>query len=426
MGEQIMKYIKYLLLFSFLVAADADDMIVIKNGNVFVGGEGFVKKDILVDEGKILLVEDMIGNVGASTIINAQGKYVMPGSIVFSQLGLLEIGALSETNDSSSSIYNAGFDPASAYNPFSQAVRLNRSKGVTSTVHVPSASGYFRGLLGYTKINDGYKQKKQGPLGLVTRFGQSRNDSRAAELMFMEDLFALTRGRADEKKGYESDNIQFFFGTNNEYKFTKRDFDAISKVLNKEIPLVVEVNKATDILNVIKFGQTQNIDLVLWGAHEAHMVADEIARAGISVVLDPLDNIPGSFDSLNATYENVTRLDDAGVEMAFYYSQGAGSHNAYLAHQSAGNAVAMGLDYNEAIRAITSNPASIFGLVDVGSVAPGYDADLAIWDGDPLELMSNVETVLIDGKVEDLSNRYEELTKRYTEDRDKPNSYRSR
>ena len=104
-----MKYIKYLLLLSFLVAADADDMIVIKNGNVFVDGEGFVKKDILVDEGKILLVEDMIGNVGASTIINAQGKYVMPGLIVFSQLGLLEIGALSETNDSSSDIYNAGF-----------------------------------------------------------------------------------------------------------------------------------------------------------------------------------------------------------------------------------------------------------------------------------------------------------------------------
>ena len=124
----------------------------------------------------------------------------------------------------------------------------------------------------------------------------------------MEDLFALVRGRADEKKSYESDNIQFFFGTNNNYKFTKRDFDALSKVLNREIPLVIEVNKATDILNVLKFGQTQNIDLVLWGAHEAHMVADEIAQAGVSVVLDPLDNIPGSFDSLNATYENVTRL----------------------------------------------------------------------------------------------------------------------
>ena len=99
MGGQIMKYIKYLLLLSFLVAADADDMIVIKNGNVFVDGEGFVKKDILVDEGKILLVEDVIGNVGASTIINAQGKYVMPGLIVFSQLGLLEIGAFMPHTD---------------------------------------------------------------------------------------------------------------------------------------------------------------------------------------------------------------------------------------------------------------------------------------------------------------------------------------
>ena len=423
MGGQIMKYIKYLLLFSFLVAADADDMIVIKNGNVFVDGEGFVKKDILVDEGKILLVEDMIGNVGASTIINAQGKYVMPGLIVFSQLGLLEIGALSETNDSSSDIYNAGFDPTSAYNPFSQAVRLNRSKGVTSTVHVPQASGVFSGLLGYTKINGGLKQKKQGPLGLVTSYGQSYSDSRAATLHYMEDLLSYVRTTYDDNY---ADMTQFMLGTTNENKFTSRDFKAIKKVLDKEMPLVVRVNKATDILTVLKFGQTQNIDLVLWGVHEAHMVADEIARSGVSVVLDPLDNIPGSFDSLNATYENVTRLDDAGVEMAFYYSQGAGSHNAYLAHQSAGNAVAMGLDYNEAIRAITSNPASIFGLVDVGSVAPGYDADLAIWDGDPLELMSNVETVLIDGKVEDLSNRYEELTKRYTEDRDKPNSYRSR
>ena len=166
----------------------------------------------------------------------------------------------------------------------------------------------------------------------------------------MEDLLSYVRTNYDDNY---ADMTQFMLGTTNENKFTSRDFKAIKKVLDREMPLVVRVNKATDILNVLKFGQTQNIDLVLWGAHEAHMVADEIARSGVSVVLDPLDNIPGSFDSLNATYENVTRLDDAGVEMAFYYSQGAGSHNAYLAHQSAGNAVAMGLDYNEAIRALS-------------------------------------------------------------------------
>ena len=124
---------------------------------------------------------------------------------------------------------------------------------------------------------------------------------------------------------------QFMLGTANDYKFTSRDLKALLKVLNGEIPLVVEVSRATDILNILKFAESQQIDLVLWGAAEAHMVADEIAKADVPVILDPLDNIPRTFDSLNSTYENAIRLDQAGVKMAFYYAQGAGSHNVYLA-----------------------------------------------------------------------------------------------
>ena len=401
----------------------ADDMYLIKGGMTFLPDGSFAKKDILVDEGLIILIEDNIGDVGAKNIIDANGKYVTPGLIVFSSLGLIELGSLPETNDTSSDTYNAGFDPSKAYNPFSQAVRLNRAKGVSSTVHLPQASGYFSGLLSYTKINEGYKQKKQGPLGLVTSFGQSYSDSRAANLFFMEDLFNYVRTNKDDNY---ADMTQFMLGTANDYKFTSRDFKAIQKVLDGEIPLVVRVNRSTDILNVLKFAESEQINLVLWEAAEAHMVADEIAKADVPVILDPLDNIPGSFDALNSTYENVVRLDAAGVKMAFYYAQGAGAHNAYLATQSAGNSVAIGLDYSTALKSITSNPADIFGLVGVGSLAPGFDADIVIWDEDPLELMSNVENLLIDGIDQDLSNRYEELTQRYTKEKELPNSYRSR
>ena len=240
-----MKLFKILLLIPFIVFSDADDMYVIKGGMTFLPDGSFAKKDILVDEGQIILVADTIGDVGAENIIDAEGKYVTPGLIVFSSLGLLEIGALSQTNDTSSDVYNAGFDPSKAYNPFSQAVRLNRAKGVSSTVHVPGASGYFAGLLTYTKINDGYKQKKQGPLGLVTSYGESYGDSRAANLMFMEDLFDFVRSANDG----DADEVQFIEGTNNEYKFTKRDLKAIRKVLNREMPLVIQVSKATDILH---------------------------------------------------------------------------------------------------------------------------------------------------------------------------------
>ena len=234
-----MKFLKFLLLVPFLLFPHAEDMYLIKGGMTFLPDGSFAKKDILVDEGVIVLVEDSIGDVGAENIIDANGKYVTPGLIVFSSLGLLELSSLPETNDTSSNTYNAGFDPSKAYNPFSQAVRLNRAKGVSSTVHVPQASGYFSGLLTYTKINEGYKQKKQGPLGLVTSFGQSFDDSRAANLLFMEDLFNYVRSNNDDNY---ADITQFMLGTGNDYKFTSRDLKALLKVLNGEIPLVVEVS----------------------------------------------------------------------------------------------------------------------------------------------------------------------------------------
>ena len=158
-----MKILRLLLLLPFLSLTHGDDLYLLKGAKVFIADQGFVAKDILVDDGRIVLVEDFIDNIETGDVIDLQGKFITPGLLVFSSLGLLEIGALPETNDAGSDIYNAGFDPSRAYNPFSQAVRLNRSKGVTSTVNIPGASGYFSGMLTYTKINGGINRKSKDP-----------------------------------------------------------------------------------------------------------------------------------------------------------------------------------------------------------------------------------------------------------------------
>ena len=105
-----MKILRLLLLLPFLVLADGDDLYLLKGAKVFIADEGFVAKDILVDDGKIILVDDFIENIETGDVIDVQGKFITPGLLVFSSLGLLEIGALPETNDTGSDIYNAGFE----------------------------------------------------------------------------------------------------------------------------------------------------------------------------------------------------------------------------------------------------------------------------------------------------------------------------
>ena len=108
-----MKYFFSTFLFiSFVLIPHADDMVVVKNANVFLGQNGFLQKDILIDEGEIILVEDNLPSVPEAELIDAKGKYVTPGLIVFSALGLIEIASIDQTDDTTSNYYNAGFDPA--------------------------------------------------------------------------------------------------------------------------------------------------------------------------------------------------------------------------------------------------------------------------------------------------------------------------
>jgi imidazolonepropionase-like amidohydrolase len=183
---------------------------------------------------------------------------------------------------------------------------------------------------------------------------------------------------------------------------------------------VFHVNRAADIIRLIDFAKAQKINAVVHGGREAWIVADQLNEADIPVVLNALDNLPADFDSLGSRLDNAALLDQSGVTVMFSSRE---THNARKVRQLAGNAVANGLSHEVAIQAMTTTPAKIFGgesrLATVGA-----KADFVVWSGDPLDVTSLAEAVVIGGIPDPMTSRQTQLRDRYLPaETDLPRSY---
>ncbi len=196
------------------------------------------------------------------------------------------------------------------------------------------------------------------------------------------------------------------------------------EVVEGRVPLMVEVHRAADILQLLTLRQREpRIKLIILGATEGWRVADQIAAADVPVIVNPLANLPDRMEILAATLENAGRLSSAGVTVAIA-DPGEASHNTRFIQQLAGNAVANGMKWEDAFKAITSVPATIYGRADLGVLRTGATADVVIWDGDPLELMSSPDAVYIDGVSTPMESRQTKLRDRYLQlNEDRPQAY---
>jgi len=180
-------------------------------------------------------------------------------------------------------------------------------------------------------------------------------------------------------------------------------------------PVIFDVDRAADIRQVIALAQREKLRAVIKGGQEAWRVAPELAAAHIPVVLNPLDDLPASFDVVGATLENAARLNRAGVKIAFSLDDPQ-AHNIRKVRQTAGIAVAHGLPAEAALAAMTVNPAEILGVAGRnGSIARGRPADLVLWSGDPLEVTTLAERVFIQGQAQPMQSRQTALRDRYLE-----------
>ena len=370
---------------------------------------------VVVSDGKIASVAADGAAPAGARVIDAKGRPLTPGLVhPATHLGLLEVSAATDTVDTGTKAASLGadFDVQYAINPNSALVQLARADGVTRAVSYPVRSGIppFAGTGALLRLRDSGDVVESGGAGVFVSIGNHRGEgdgSRAAQWELLRHALDATRTATSSAAGSSSTNAS-----------SKRDLEvlALEPVLSGKVPLVISTNRESDIRQAIKLATDYSLRVVIIGGTDAWMVKHELAAAKIPVIVDPQDNLPANFDQLGARLDNAALLHEAGVTVATAVLSGI--HQSYNAGESlregAGLAVANGLPYIEALRSITVVPAEIWGIAGrCGTIAPGKDGDLVLWDGDPLEPSSAAVTVLVAGKEVSLITRQKELRDRY-------------
>jgi len=371
--------------------------------------------DVLITDGRIAALGDDIQAPEGAEVIDAAGRPVTPGFFGgVGHLGVEEIGLEPSEGDYALSLgeMRPEFDVTLAFNPDSTAIGVNRIGGVTFAVLAPSAEAGSKDRPGGTVIAgqgavvtlDG--TAVPGTNALFVDLGGEANalsgGSRAAQFMLLKQAFMEARS-PDEVLMHD------------ERLLTPLGRQALLELAGRPSPFVFDVDRAADIRQAVAFARREKLRAVIAGGAEAWRVAGELAAAGIPVILDPLDNLPSSFDKVGATLENAARLHQAGVTIGFSFRDPQ-AHNVRKLRQAAGNAVAHGLPQDAALAALTRNPAAIFGVADrVGMLEVGRPADLVLWSGDPLEVTTLAERVFVGGHAVPMRSRQTELRDRYLE-----------
>lgn len=401
-----------LLALAAVLPAGAETVAITGAKVVTLGPAGTIENGtVVIDGGRIRAVGRGVPIPAGARRIDAAGKVVTPGFFdSLSHLGLVEVSAVDETNDVAVKGHEltVAFDVADALNPRSQLIPVTRVEGVTGAIAAPvPGDGVFSGRGAAIRLTGGADTVVKDPVAVFAPLDEAgakiAGGSRAAD-------FERLREALEDARDYALHRVDFEKNDRRRYSLSRLDLEALQPVLRGTLPLVVTAQRASDLETALRLARDFHLKLVLAGAAEGWMVAGEIAAAHVPVLLDPMANLPSAFERLGATLENAARLRKAGVAIAFMSGE---AHNARNLRQGAGNAVAYGLPWEEAVRAMTASPAHIWGLPSQGTLEPGKEADLVLWDGDPLELQTAAIRVFLRGHEVPPTSRQTELRDRY-------------
>ena len=404
------------IVFVFLTFPVPAGEILIKNASIhtLTGAGALENADILIRDGSIAALGTDIDPSSAGKVIDATDKQVTPGLInAYTYLGVREISEVEGTDDVSTADeqFSSAFNVFPAVNPGSTLLPHNLIHGLTHAVVAPESNQRVFAGQGIVLQLGKPSSILHKSAAMFARLGSSSSEagggSRASSYLKMQQALADTQE-------YRTNRHAVMSGNWRDLSLEVHDLEALIPVIDGNLPLVVNVHRASDIEVLLALKRQFGFKLVIAGASEAWRVADKLAEADVAVIIDPMANLPIDFDQLAARLDAAALLDAAGVTVLFTGVDFLHTHNAFLVRQAAGNAVAYGMDKTAALKAMTLNPAAVFGFADqAGSLEPGKQATLVIWDGDPLEIMTLAEQVIVKGKIIPMTSRSTRLRDRY-------------
>lgn len=418
--------------FGSVLAQGAQGVYAVRGATIYtLAGAPIENGTVLIRDGKIAAVGQTIDVPPDAQVIDAEGLRVYPGLFdCLSRLGLTEIGAVSASVDTTElGDYNPQLVAATAVHPASEHIPVARANGVTHAVSAPggATSTSFRGPLipGQASLLhlNGWTVEEmliRPSVGMVLNWPTLNTRT------FDFSTFSFRERPFDEvKKEYEETlaALEDWMEAARHYaqavaqgspeKF-ERDLklEALAKVVQGELPVLVMAHRERDIRNALEFGERNGLKMILAGGAEAWKVKDLLKEKNIPVILRPTQALPTEEDEpYDKPFTNPSELHAAGVKIAFATFDSSDSRT--LPYEAA-NAVPYGLPHEDALKGVTLYPAQIFGVDDrLGTIETGKLANLIVTDGDPLEIQTRVRYLFIQGQLADTANRHRRLYQQY-------------
>jgi imidazolonepropionase-like amidohydrolase len=394
-------------------------VVAIVGGTVYpVSGPRIEHGTVLMRDGKIVAVGSDVSVPDGATRIDATGRWVTPGFVnAATDLGLVEVSGVGETRDISARGHDgiaASFAAVEGFNPASPMIPLARASGVTTVVLLPT-SGLVAGQAAVVDLAPGTARAVllRAPAAMVTRVGHPEPDVGTAR----GELLGRLRELFDDVLAFDRQRDAYDRGDMRSLSASRRDLVALVPVVRGHELLIVQADRASDIENALELSREYRLRIAIAGGAEAWKVASALAAARVPVLTGALGNIPESFSTLDVRRDNAALLARAGVTVVLIGNSGIedqSQFNVRNIRQEAGTAVANGLPWQDALRAITVGPATLFGVADqVGALRPGSEANVVVWSGDPFELSTRAEHVFVRGREYAEPTREDLLTARY-------------